>query len=69
MTVQLRRDPFARTTLMRLLISRDLLECRSCCSRARFRYRWEADAIAPPGAASSWSPPFCSVGCYEEYTC
>lgn len=66
--VQLRRDPFARSTLMRQRAPVQGAEtCAWCGSHARFRYRWENDASG--GSMIPWHKLrlFCSVQCWETF--
>jgi hypothetical protein len=60
------RDPFARTTIKRFLVSLfDRRPCHWCGSRlGRFRYANEGDArsVSDPGG-----PGFCSVECWRAY--
>jgi hypothetical protein len=64
---QIKRDPFARATLMRQG-ARTSTACRWCGSRGRndylYLYRWEPDA----GRPTVWCGYFCSVSCYRSYS-
>lgn len=63
--VELRRDPFARATLMRQL-SGDSCTCEWCGSRTgRFNYWWEPDGFVL--RAPTDLKGFCSVSCWSAY--
>jgi hypothetical protein len=73
-TRQLRRDPFARATLVRLTLNsgdRKYLtgdSCAWCGGAARYKYQWVPDSV---NGQTSWMQDhkaFCSVGCFETYT-
>lgn len=68
-TVQIKRDPFARASLERTRTGFGRHECRWCGRQMKvaYRYAWVSDA-GYPGRGVSWSPTFCSVGCYRAYT-
>ncbi len=69
-TTQLRRDPFARSTLIRLLLPLSMRAgCRWCGSLGRFAYWWENDSL---NGIRSHRPAdriraFCSVSCFESF--
>ena len=67
--VQLSRDPFARSDLMRGLVApEDRRPCEWCGNRpGRFIYWWVSDGLraAPPPRA--YAPTFCSKGCRDSY--
>ena len=68
MKAQLRRDPFARETLMRETVPVEYRKaCAYCGSRAgRFVYWHEADSIrgnVPRGERRA----FCGVACWEDW--
>ena len=69
MATQLRRDPFARATLMRQLQSHRS-DCRSCdwCGQLTtlYKYWWEGDD-ASSGGPSILPQAFCSVACWQAY--
>lgn len=67
MSIQLRRDPFARATLIRDLVpKRDREACWNCGGRpGRFRYRWEGDSVMRP--RTQIGEGYCSIGCWEDY--
>jgi hypothetical protein len=68
---QIRRDPFARATLVRETVHQSGLltrpgeapECAWCEQPGRYAYRWESD----DGRSGRSSKTFCSVSCYETY--
>lgn len=65
------RDPFARTTIKRFLVSR--LEgrktCHNCGSRSgRFRYAVESDGLNTTREDPGYGPAFCDVTCWREYS-
>ena len=62
--VQIGRDPFARQSTMRVVIT-DAQDCAWCGQPARFRYFTEPDErpVRPPTSG----PAFCSVGCWRDY--
>lgn len=62
--MQIARDPFARSTLVRRTVKTPA-ECAWCGNRARFQYANEDDRVRPVTLA--WSRPFCSVGCYRTH--
>jgi hypothetical protein len=66
MPAQLRRDPFARATLVRdTLAQRGRKDCKWCGKpRSKFLYGWLGDAIT---ARYCPDGPFCSVSCWEAY--
>lgn len=70
-STQLRRDPFARQTLMRHNIRKvDRKSCRWCGNRpGRFCYFWEGDSIGCRGVsvANVAQRGFCSLGCAVSY--
>lgn len=72
---QLRRDSFARTTLMRdsfnnrpRFTNNPPCECKWCgqTPRTLYRYRWEDDGIYAR-IRGQWSPLFCGVGCASDF--
>jgi hypothetical protein len=64
--VQLRRDPFARTTLYREKApDHASMECAWCGSPSRFVYYWEHDGILPRAPINL--KPFCSASCFREF--
>ena len=66
--VQIRRDPFARSTLMRGKCQPQS-KCNWCGQPAKFHYWWENDSSSPNGNRA-WTQgirPFCSIGCWEAY--
>lgn len=71
--ISIRRDPFARATLMRATRSHlhgpwtnQDRECRWCGSpKPRFAYRWEDDNYN----AANWIGMFCGLQCFLSYTC
>lgn len=71
--VQLRRDPFARMTLLRVIASRPNGRDRGCtwCGSVGprgllWRYGWETDGLQGSRRVA-FGNPFCSVGCWETY--
>lgn len=66
--VQIARDPFARTSLMRQAVqNKDLsIGCGWCGGRKKtlYRYGTEADDRGWLGFASG---DFCNIGCYRSY--
>jgi len=62
--VQLRRDPFARRTLLRERVTHENRTCNWCGSRARFVYGWESDDSR---GGVSHTHAFCGVDCWESY--
>lgn len=67
MSVQLRRDPFARMTLMRSTTYPINNQCKCCgqTKRTLYLYWWEDDNHH--GGPHKNSGPFCGVQCYEAY--
>ena len=66
MTVQLQRDPFARSTLMRDK-ARDG-RCDACARQGRrWRYYWEDDRVRPAHASPQRERAFCSTGCFRSH--
>lgn len=69
-TVELTRDPYARTTLTRTHTTDYGLPVRSCSwcgSRpGRFVYHWESDSVGPTSHPDT-RHRFCSVGCYRSH--
>jgi hypothetical protein len=68
-TTQLRRDPFARMTLMRDSKPNPNGETCSWCGQAPrtlYRYYWEGDYIVER-TRINYGHSFCSVGCWEDY--
>lgn len=64
MTVQLSRDPFARTTLVRQLIPKaERKQCAFCGRVARFRYGQSPDS----GRTYINPKQFCSLSCSRAY--
>lgn len=69
---EIRRDPFARATLVRALVPKYARkECPWCGWReGKFRYAWESDDD-PSGRRVSrildGQDGFCSVDCWEAY--
>ena len=64
MTVQLSRDPVARTTLVRQLVPKsERRECQFCGQPARFRYGQSPDS----GRTHIGREQFCCVACYKAY--
>lgn len=74
MAVQLKRDPFARATLMREKAEdwQSQNGCK-CCGKlgSMYYYYWENDyGRRAPDSRMKFrqeTKPFCSVGCYREY--
>jgi hypothetical protein len=67
--IQIQRDPFARTTLIRRVLDRHErpATCCTCGSeRARFVYQWESDGTRFV-RGRGWSRPVCSVDCFRSY--
>ena len=66
--VQLRRDPFARTTLERTTMEDRGRGCAWCgqhrASGRLFHYRVGSDAIRPTGV---WGQGFCVASCHDAY--
>ena len=66
--VQLRRDPFARTTLERTTMEDRGRGCAWCgqhrASGRLFHYRVGSDAIRPTGV---WGRGFCDLSCYVAF--
>ena len=64
MTVQLSRDPFRRTTLVRQLVPKsERRECQFCGLSARFRYGQSPDS----GRTHIDKYQFCCIDCYKAY--
>lgn len=66
--VQIKRDPFARSTLMRIKET-SKCECAWCGSPAKWRYRRQADACSG-WSLSPWGDDgkrFCGIGCFRTY--
>lgn len=61
--VQLRRDPFARMSLVRHRLEQ-ADSCRWCDRLGRFSYGWEGDQNRD---RLQLAGPFCSVECYFNY--
>lgn len=61
--VQIRRDPFARATLMREPCGKGST-CKWCGQPAKYSYGWVSDTSK--GYHIDWKP-FCSVGCWRDY--
>lgn len=71
MTTHIKRDPFARETLMRkpareIHNVRPDETCKECGGPARFAYKWERDSIGYD--RTPYTGMFCSVGCYRAFT-
>lgn len=64
--VQLRRDPFARATLMRIQCEPSDT-CMWCGTKARWQYYWEQDGLRTYPRDLLDTRPFCSIGCWETY--
>jgi hypothetical protein len=64
-TIQLRRDPFRRSTLMREQVY-PAAPCLFCGQDGRFVYFWADDRVYTPGH-SEQAGPFCTVGCWEAF--
>jgi hypothetical protein len=64
--VQLRRDPFARATLMREKCGRHDT-CTWCGNPARWIYYWESDSLRTVPRFKEDARPFCSISCWETY--
>lgn len=66
----LARDPFARESLERQIVTTDstprVFDCKWCGDRPLrlYYYRWVPDS----GPVPEPQGPFCSVGCYRSYT-
>lgn len=68
MITQIQRDGFARTSLMRQLLSKvDRGGCRWCGNAAKYSYAWVGDAQSPLSATVKYSGPFCTVSCFRSY--
>ena len=66
MYIQITRNPFARTTLLRTTLGWKHAECKWCGKvDAKFMYGWERDGLRQQ---PYWEGPFCSIGCYRAYT-
>lgn len=66
--VQLRRDSFARATLMRQkCIAYPKQTCTWCGQPAKWIYYWEQDSINTRPRDLDGTRPFCSIGCWETY--
>lgn len=64
--VQLRRDPFARVTLMR---EKCLIHdtCTWCGNPAKWIYYWDQDGLRTYPRLKVHAKPFCSISCWETY--
>ena len=64
------RDPFARTTVKRFLVSRfDRKPCSWCGGRqGKYRYVVEGDGLRTV-QEPSYGPAFCCVGCWRAHEC
>ena len=63
MATQIRRDPFARATLMRERV--ETSECTWCGQPGRFVYYWEPDSLRV--LIRDDGRVFCSIDCWETY--
>lgn len=63
--VQVSRDPFARSCVVRRVVPKDERgECRWCDRPGKFEYGVEDDGFRP----AHWSKGhFCSIDCYRTY--
>jgi hypothetical protein len=65
--IQIARDPFARSTLMRELVPKvERNPCVWCGQPAKFIYRWESDSVHVR-FYTGYSKQFCSRGCFDIY--
>jgi hypothetical protein len=66
-TIEIARDPFARSTLMRAVDKHGHGACKWCGQGARFIYWWEKDGVSATTATAP-QDRFCSIGCYRTYS-
>lgn len=64
--IAINRDPFARSTLMRVCHP-DHFPCRWCGQEGKYDYYWEDDSLHPPTYRDEHRR-YCSIGCYRAYT-
>lgn len=67
MAVQITRDPYSSTTLLRELIPvEDRRECPECTRTGRFRYYWQADGLRGNSDCHK-GRGFCCRACWESH--